>query len=142
MRRGRVRLPPPQTPPTNWWASASTFNTLFYYQVLCTKLFFVLGVLWIFDFIHASLKYSGVTFAADSLPNIFFKLIEVLNLLRGCFMFLIFVCKVTVWRAVVLWWRGVRGVRLRTLESQTSRLTTFSKLSTSDKQVVRKNPKP
>ena len=73
-------------------------------QVLYTKLFFVLGLLWSFEGIHAVLIRDGPDFENPFL-HYFFLTVDILNLLRGVFMFLIFVCKKTVWVKAKKWWR-------------------------------------
>ena len=99
-------------------------------QVLYTKLFFVLGLLWGLDGLHAVIN-EGAEFETDSIAYYLFKGAEILNLLRGFFMFVIFVCKRSVWRKVRTWWEarlrlkaepgGRTHLRLLALNSQTSR---------------------
>ena len=112
------------------------------FQILYTKLFFVLGLLWIFDAVHAVIN-RGADFEDTSFLYFFFKGMEVLNLLRGFFMFVIFVCKRSVWVKVKTWWmtrvaverddEGRTTLRLRSRDSNNSRITEFSasKLSNS-----------
>ena len=74
------------------------------FQVLYTKLLFVLGLLWSFEGIHAVLIRDGPDFENPFL-HYFFLTVDILNLLRGLFMFLIFVCKKTVLVKTKKWWR-------------------------------------
>merc|ERR1712080_259414 len=66
--------------------------------VLYTKLFLILGILWMASTIHYILHGShrmGACYYNYQL-EIFFRFIDSLNLLRGFFMFIIFVCKKNV----------------------------------------------
>ena len=63
----------------------------------------VLGLLWSFDAVHAVINH-GADFEDTSFLYYFFKGMEVLNLLRGFFMFVIFVCKKSVLVKVKTWW--------------------------------------
>ena len=83
---------------------------IFVFQVLYTKLFFVLGLLWSFEGIHAVLIRDGPDFE-NTFLHYFFLSVDILNLLRGVFMFLIFVCKKTVWLKTSKWWRERRRTR-------------------------------
>ena len=85
-------------------------------QVLYTKLFFVLGLLWSFEGIHAVLIRDGPDFENPFL-HYFFLTVDILNLLRGVFMFLIFVCKKTVWLKMRKWMR--RRGRMESSRSST-----------------------
>ena len=79
-------------------------------QALYPKLFFLLGLLWSFEGIHAILIRDGPDFENPFLKA-FFLTVDVLNLLRGLFIFLIFVCKKKVWSKTRRWWRRERGKR-------------------------------
>ena len=79
-------------------------------MVLYTKLFFVLGILWSFEGIHAVLIRDGDDFENPFL-RYFFLIVDILNLLRGVFMFLIFVCKKTVWLKTRKGWKERRRKR-------------------------------
>ena len=99
----------------------------FVLQVLYTKLFFVLGLLWSFEGIHAVLIREGPDFENPYL-HYFFLTVDILNLLRGVFMFLIFVCKKTVLVKARKWW-GER--RRESSRSSSSRSRTNVKQSIS-----------
>ena len=98
-------------------------------------MFFVLGLLWIFDAVHAVINH-GADFEDTSFLYYFFKGMEVLNLLRGFFMFVIFVCKRSVWVKVKTWWmtrvaverdeEGHTTLRLLSRDSNNSRITKLS----------------
>ena len=67
-------------------------------KVLYTKLFLILGILWMFSTIHYIVHSNhpdGLCGYCNNL-EVFFRVIDSLNLLRGFFMFLIFVCKENV----------------------------------------------
>ena len=93
-------------------------------------MFLVLGLLWSFDGVHAVINHD-TTFL-----YFFFKGMEVLNLLRGFFMFIIFVCKRSVWVKVKTWWvtrvaverdeEGHTTLRLLSRDSNNSRITKLS----------------
>ena len=88
---------------------------IFVFQVLYTKLFFVLGLLWSFEGIHAVLIRDGPDFE-NTFLYYFFLTVDILNLLRGVFMFLIFVGKRTVWSKMRKWWSS-RNPRSLIIES-------------------------
>ena len=96
-------------------------------QVLYTKLFFVLGLLWSFEGIHAVLIRDGPDFENPFL-HYFFLTVDILNLLRGVFMFLIFVCKKTVWVKTKKWWRERR--RRRSSSSRTNAKRSITSVKT------------
>ena len=97
-------------------------------QALYTKAFFILGLLWSFEGIHAILIRDGPDFQ-NPILDYFFLTVDILNLLRGVFMFLIFVCKKTVWLKARKWWRE----RKRTRESRRSSRTNAKQSITSVK---------
>ena len=71
-------------------------------KVLYTKLFLILGILWMFSTIHYILHSNhpdGFCHYSNNL-EVFFRVIDSLNLLRGFFMFVIFVCKENVKKKV------------------------------------------
>ena len=81
--------------------SPSLFET-FSLKVLYTKLFLILGILWMFSTIHYILHSNhpdGLCSYSNNL-EVFFRVIDSLNLLRGFFMFVIFVCKENVKKKV------------------------------------------
>ena len=106
-----------------------------FFQILYTKLFFVLGLLWIFEVLSGVLMQANITFKYGSFFYIFFKITDALNLLRGFFLLLIFVCKRSVWRKIEAEWKrrseGSHQLRLRAINSQTSRLTESTALKSS-----------
>jgi hypothetical protein len=84
-------------------------------QVLYTKLFLVLGLLWSCEAAKGVLNrvYSRTQLESSLFVYYLFRATELLNLLRGFFIFLIFVCKRSVWKAGLAWARGPgRGARL------------------------------
>merc|ERR1712029_553665 len=62
-------------------------------MALYMKLFFVVGILWIVDFIHILVHPNE----HDHRFEIVFKIVDVLNALRGLFLFCIFICKKSVY---------------------------------------------
>ena len=98
-------------------------------QVLYTKLFFVLGLLWSFEGIHAVLIRDGPDFENPFL-HYFFLTVDILNLLRGVFMFLIFVCKKTVWLKTKKWWRERRRRRESSRGSRTNAKQSITSVKT------------
>jgi len=79
--------------------------------VLYTKLFLILGILWMFSTIHYILHSNhpeGLCHYSNNL-EVFFRVIDSLNLLRGFFMFVIFVCKENVKNKVRARFGLVRG---------------------------------
>ena len=76
-----------------------------------------------------SLFHAGLQLEENAPLLVIYKLAEAINILRGFFIFAIFVCKRSVWRKIQLWWksRGHRG--LSWVDSQSSRVTKFSTLS-------------
>ena len=63
-------------------------------QVLCCKLFFVLGILWSIESVHFFLhKHYGAPCEDLNFIKVVFRVIDCCNILRGFFFFLIFVCK-------------------------------------------------
>ena len=70
--------------------------TLSIIQALYMKLFFLLGILWSCESIHAILHNDETEKCHLSSLEIFFRIIDSFNLLRGFFIFLIFICKKTV----------------------------------------------
>ena len=119
----------------SWTSQIMTCLILMCFQILYTKPFFVLGLLWIFDAVHAVINH-GADFEDTSFLYYFFKGMEVLNLLRGFFMFVIFVCKRSVWVKVKTWWvtrvaverdeEGHTTLRLLSRDSNNSRNTKLS----------------
>ena len=68
--------------------------------------------------------------------EIFFRMIDGLNLLRGFFMFLIFVCKKTVWSKVVRVMRGKKEVERELTETQIFTTSAWSCCKTLCKVVI------
>ena len=76
-------------------------NNIIFLQVLFSKLFAILGILWIFSCLHYLLhgNHRGMPCGQTSTKiEIFFRVTDSFNLLRGFFMFVIFVCKKNVLR--------------------------------------------
>ena len=72
-------------------------------QILFGKLFSILGILWTFSFLHYLIHGNHSNTSCEEYPSyleIFFRVMDSFNLLRGFFMFLIFVCKKNVWQKV------------------------------------------
>ena len=89
-------------------------------QILYGKLFSILGILWTISFLHYMIHgdHSNSCEEYSTFLEIFFRMIDGLNLLRGFFMFLIFVCKRTVWSKVVRVIRGKNEVERELTETQ------------------------
>merc|ERR1719186_2553692 len=64
--------------------------------VLYTKLFLVMGVLWICETIHYYVHSCHDDNSSITPTEIFFRIIDAINLLRGFIFFLIFVCKADI----------------------------------------------
>ena len=68
------------------------------FQTLYMKLFFVLGILWVVESIHSIIHNKQEKCELSSMEvEVFFRVIDMLNILRGFLIFLIFICKRTVW---------------------------------------------
>ena len=67
------------------------------FQTLCMRLFIVMGISWIFEIVHFLIhdnhKDGGELGEHQLLIEIILKIIGSLNLSRGIFLFLIFLCK-------------------------------------------------
>ncbi|XP_023334178.1 uncharacterized protein LOC111705760 isoform X2 [Eurytemora carolleeae] len=68
--------------------------------ILFSKMFIVLGVLWILECIHFFNHSNNCEKHGDMAAEIFFRIFDVLNQLRGVFIFLIFVFKKTIWEEI------------------------------------------
>ena len=81
------------------------------------KMFLVLGIPWVFEGIHF---FSHQRYQHGCHPGgfaeTFFRIISVFNFSRGIFLFLIFVCKRTVWKELqkVKWIHDVTNKFIRT----------------------------
>ena len=64
------------------------------------KLLVVLGLLWILEGIRALVTYFATHREEGAFSFYFFKIVDTLNLLRGVFIFIIFVCKGKVWESI------------------------------------------
>ena len=104
----------------------------FIFQVLYVKLFSIPGILWTFSFLHYIVHGNHNSSCEDysSYLEIFFRLIDSINILRGFFIFLIFVCKKTVWVKVKLC-LSLKSSENQFLKGVTSKKTVCSKLSES-----------
>jgi hypothetical protein len=87
-------------------------NALFVPQALYTKLFFVLGILWGCEGIHAIIHNEKEN-CQNSPLDVFFRAIDSLNILRGFFIFLIFICKRTVWTKITRYYKQKSGQSAR-----------------------------
>ena len=64
-----------------------------FFQLLFTKLFIVMGIPWIVECVHHVVHGDHNNMECPSYTEIIFRVIGCLNLLRGCLIFFIFVCK-------------------------------------------------
>ena len=62
-----------------------------------TKIFLALGIPWIFESLHFLTHPHIENNECFSATEIFFKITECLYFTRGIFIFIIFICKKTVW---------------------------------------------
>ena len=65
--------------------------------MLYTKIFLALGIPWIFESLHFLTHPHIENNECFSATEIFFKITECLYFTRGIFIFIIFICKKTVW---------------------------------------------
>ena len=84
------------------------------------KLFSILGILWTFSFLHYLIHgdHNDSCQEYSTSLEIFFRMIDGLNLLRGFFMFFIFVCKKSVWSKVIKVTSSKREVERELSETQ------------------------
>ena len=69
------------------------------FQILYLKIFLILGVLWIIESIHYIIhNHYGAPCVSFKSINFFFRIIDSCNMLRGFFLFIIFICKKNVWK--------------------------------------------
>ena len=61
--------------------------------MLYSKLFIVLGILWVFECVHYLAHGHHRDMECVSITEFFLRIIGCVNLLRGCLIFAIFVCK-------------------------------------------------
>ena len=80
-----------------------------HFQILYMKLFIVLGLLWSCESIHFIIHDDDINGCSSSSAEVFFRIIDCLNLLRGFFIFLIFVCKQNVWKKIQAYYRVKMG---------------------------------
>ena len=65
------------------------------------KLLVVLGLLWVLEGTHALITYFDTNGNQEgAFTFYFFKIVDTMNLLRGAFIFVIFVCKRKVWESI------------------------------------------
>ena len=62
-------------------------------QMLYTKLFIVMGIMWIFECIHYLVHGDHRNMECVSSTEFVLRIVGCFNLLRGCLIFFIFVCK-------------------------------------------------
>ena len=71
------------------------------FQVLYTKLFLILGILWIIESVHFIIhNHYGQPCQEYSFIGVFFRIIDSFNMLRGFFLFIIFILKKNVWKKI------------------------------------------
>ena len=70
--------------------------------MLYTKLFIVMGIMWIFECIHYHVHGDHRNMECISSTEFVFRVIGCINLLRGCLIFLIFVCKDSILDKVIM----------------------------------------
>ena len=92
------------------------------------KLFFVLGILWGCESIHAIIHNNETEKCPLSYMEIFFRAIDSLNLLRGFFLFLIFICKKTVWNKITRYYKQKCGQSARPRLSKQTQVQFIDKL--------------
>ena len=85
------------------------------------KLFFVLGILWGCEGIHAIIHNEKENCQSSSL-DVFFRAIDSLNILRGFFIFLIFICKRTVWTKITRYYKQKSGQSARARLNKTNQV--------------------
>jgi len=82
---------------------------------LYVKLLVVLGLLWILEGTRALITYFDDHREEEGAFSFyFFKIVDTLNLLRGVFIFIIFVCKRKVWESINIYRMGARSALPRT----------------------------
>ena len=64
--------------------------------MLYTKLFIVMGIFWIFECIHHLVHGDHKNIKCVTSTELVFRIIGCINLLRGCLIFFIFVCKTSI----------------------------------------------
>ena len=69
--------------------------------MLFSKLFIVMGVLWVFECLHYLLHGDHKDIDCDSYTELGLRIIGCINLLRGFLIFLIFVCKRSTMEKVI-----------------------------------------
>ena len=84
------------------------------------KLFFVLGILWGSEGIHAIIHKKED--CQNSPLDVFFRAIDSLNILRGFFIFLIFICKRTVWTKITRYYKQKSGQSARARLNKTNQV--------------------
>ena len=92
--------------------SFQRMKKLIFFQALCIKLFLVLGILWGCESIHFFIhRYKDEECQPEnSSMEVFFRFVDFLNFCRGFFIFLIFICKRTVWIKMRIFYRNKFGL--------------------------------
>ena len=86
---------------TTWYYTPSKPSQIAFRQALYLKLLVVLGLLWVLEGTHALITYFDPHGDEEGTFSFyFFKIVDTLNLLRGVFIFIIFVCKRKVWESI------------------------------------------
>ena len=85
----------------NWYDTSSKLSQFPTGQALYVRLLVVLGLLWVLEGTHALITYFDTNGDEEGAFSFyFFKIVDTLNLLRGVFIFIIFVCKGKVWESI------------------------------------------
>ena len=85
----------------NWYDTSSKLSQFPTGQALYVRLLVVLGLLWVLEGTHALITYFDTNGDEEGAFSFyFFKIVDILNLLRGVFIFIIFVCKGKVWESI------------------------------------------
>ena len=107
------------------------------------KMFLILGIPWVFEGIHffSHQKYQHGCHPGG-FSETFFRIVSIFNFSRGIFLFLIFVCKKTVWVELkkIKWINTVSSKLNLTKENMRERRKTFV-TELDDKDMVDKDLK-
>jgi hypothetical protein len=69
------------------------------FQSIYSKLVFVVGILWVFEGIRAITdEYTSLQHTSLYIHVV--RMFDILNLLRGLFLFVILICKRAVWESI------------------------------------------
>ena len=85
----------------SWYDTSYKLSPFPTAQALYVRLLVVLGLLWVLEGTHALVIYFDTHGDEEGAFSFyFFKIVDTLNLLRGVFIFIIFVCKGKVWESI------------------------------------------